>query len=145
MKLLNKSGAEVMKRFSIRGATDITGYGLAGHALKMARASEVTISLNMSRVPLIGNSYDLADQGCIPGASFRNLEFVENETRFGDNLDYNLRMIAMDAQTSGGLLMSVPENIVKEVLNDLHRTGLTESAIIGSVSEKTDKLIYLDN
>ena len=77
MKLLNKTGAEVMKKYNIKGATDITGFGLAGHALKMAIASKVSIKINMEKVPLIGNVYNLIDDGCIPGASFRNLDFVD--------------------------------------------------------------------
>ena len=105
MKLLNKSGAEVMKKYNIRGATDVTGFGLAGHALKMARASKVSITLNMKDVPLIGNSYRLIDEGCIPGASFRNLDYAEKDIDFAPDLDYNLKMIAFDAQTSGGLLV----------------------------------------
>jgi len=145
MKLLNRSGAEVMKKYNIRGATDITGYGLAGHALKMAKAGNVSIELNMRKVPLIANTYLIIDEGCIPGASFRNLEFVENDSHFADDLDYNLKMIACDAQTSGGLLMSVPEKSVEAVLADLHAAGLTESAIIGKVSEAGEKFLYLYN
>ena len=108
MKQLNKSGAEVMKIHKIMGATDITGFGLAGHALKMARASKVSIKINMKNVPLIGDSYRLIDEGCIPGASFRNLDYAEKEIDFAPDLDYNLKMIAFDAQTSGGLLFSAP-------------------------------------
>ena len=145
MKMLNRSGAEVMKKFNIRGATDITGFGLAGHALKMAKASKVSIMFNMSNVPLIGDSYRLVEEGCIPGASFRNLDFVENDSHFEQNLDYNLKMIAMDAQTSGGLLMSVPEGIQDEVVTELHKVGLMQSTIIGKVSEKREKFLYLDN
>ncbi len=84
MKTLNFSGAEVMKKYNIKGATDITGYGLAGHALKMARASNVSMELNLNKVPLIGDTFRLVDEGCIPGASFRNLDFVENDSHFGD-------------------------------------------------------------
>jgi selenide,water dikinase len=143
MKLLNKTGAQVMKKHGIRGATDITGFGLAGHALKMAKAGNVSIRINMKDVPLIGKTFNLADDGCIPGASFRNLEYAENETSFASSLDYNLKMIAFDAQTSGGLLMSVPANKAEPVLIQLHSAGLNSSAIIGEVSEKTDKYIYL--
>jgi selenide,water dikinase len=142
MMLLNKSGAEVMKRHGLTGATDITGFGLAGHSLKMAKASKVTISIDMQKVPLIGAVYNLVDDGCIPGASFRNLEYAENDTSFADSLDYNLKMIAFDAQTSGGLLMSVPANKAESVLIQLHSEGLSSSAIIGEVSEKSDKYIY---
>jgi selenide,water dikinase len=143
MKLLNKTGAEVMKKFNIRGATDITGFGLAGHALKMAKASRVSIRITMKEVPLIGNSYNLIDDGCIPGASFRNLEYVEKDTDFASDLDYNLKMIAFDAQTSGGLLFSAPDEKVNEILEDLHTAGLQNSKVIGNVSEYKDKFIHL--
>ena len=145
MKTLNRSGAEVMKKFSIKGATDITGYGLAGHALKMAKASNVSIEINLSRIPLIGDIYRLVDDGCIPGASFRNLDFVENDSQFGMDLNYNLKMIAMDAQTSGGLLISVPPEVSENVLSDLHKAGLSQSAVIGKVTEKREKYLYLKN
>ncbi len=143
MKLLNKSGAEVMKKYNIKGATDITGFGLAGHALKMAQASKVSIKINMEKVPLIGNVYNLIDDGCIPGASFRNLEFVEEHLMAADDLDYNLKMLAFDAQTSGGLLMSVSAGIVDKVLTDLHAAGLTSAASIGEVTELHEKFLTL--
>ncbi len=145
MRTLNFSGAEVMKKYNIKGATDVTGYGLAGHALKMARASKVTINLNMGKVPLIGDTYRLVDEGCIPGASFSNLDFVENDSHLTIDLNYNLKMIAMDAQTSGGLLMCVPPEVSKNVLSDLHKAGLSWSAVIGKVIEKREKYLYLGN
>ena len=90
MKTLNFSGAEVMKKYNIKGATDVTGYGLAGHALKMARASNVSLELNLNKVPLIGDTLRLVDEGCIPGASFRNLEFVENDSHLSDGSQLQL-------------------------------------------------------
>lgn len=145
MKLLNKSGADVMKRHNIKGATDVTGFGLAGHALKMAKASKVSMKINLRDVPLIGGSYKLIDEGCIPGASFRNLDYAEKDIYFDPDLDYNLKMMAFDAQTSGGLLFSAPNEKVKEIIEDLHETGLTNSKVIGSVSVLKEKLIYLIN
>ena len=145
MKLLNKSGAEVMKKFNITGATDITGFGLAGHAIKMARASKVSLKVNMRNVPLIGNSYQLIDDGCIPGASFRNLEYAEKDIEFESDLDYNLKMIAFDAQTSGGLLFSAQPDKVSEILENLRNAGLPGSKVIGNVSELKEKYIYLNN
>lgn len=143
MKLLNRSGADVMKKYNIKGATDVTGFGLAGHALKMAKASGVTITLKMKNVPLIRNVYNLTDDGCIPGASFRNLDYIENDTQFSDDLDYNLKMLACDAQTSGGLLMSVPQNIENEIINDLKESGLSYSSVVGSVSALKAKSLIL--
>jgi len=145
MKLLNKSGAAVMKKHDITGATDITGFGLAGHALKMAKASRVSLNINLKDVPLIGNSYQLIDDGCIPGASFRNLDYAEKDIDFTADLDYNLKMIAFDAQTSGGLLFSAPPQKVHRILEDLHNAGLTNSKVIGSASMQKEKLIYLKN
>jgi selenide,water dikinase len=145
MKLLNKSGAEIMKKHNIKGATDITGFGLAGHALKMAIASKVSINIKLKQVPLIGKSYNLVDDGCIPGASFRNLDFVEEHLHQSVDLDYNLKMIAFDAQTSGGLLMSVPNEKTEAVLSDLIEAGLTSSTIIGTATEKQGKFLMLEN
>nr|MCU0363494.1 selenide, water dikinase SelD [Bacteroidales bacterium] len=145
MKLLNRSGASVMKKFGIRGATDVTGFGLAGHALRMARASRVTVSLSMKAVPLIGNAWSLMDAGCIPGASFRNLEYADPDTDFSDDLDYNLRMLAFDAQTSGGLLISAPRDRAEDLLGDLLSSGLQQAAIIGEVKDPGRKLLVIGN
>lgn len=144
MKLLNKSGAEVMMHNDVRGATDITGFGLLGHALKMAQAGKVSIHINLKNIPLIGNTYQLVDEGCIPGASFRNLDYVENNVFFNPDLDYNLKMIACDAQTSGGLLMSVSEKIAGKVINELRSAGLETASEIGYISDLKDKYIYLN-
>lgn len=145
MKLLNKSGAEVMKKFNISGATDITGFGLAGHALKMAQASKVSMNIFMKDVHLIGNTWKLVDDGCIPGTAFTNLDYAENSISFSADLDYNLKMTAFDAQTSGGLLMSVPAHLKDMVVYELIKSGLTETSVIGDVTGQREKLIYLSN
>ncbi|MEI8225384.1 MAG: selenide, water dikinase SelD [Bacteroidota bacterium] len=145
MKLLNKTGAEVMKKYNVKGATDVTGFGLAGHALKMAKASKVSLKINMKKVSLIGNAYNLIDEGCIPGASFRNLEFAEKDIYFATDLDYNLKMIAFDAQTSGGLLFCAPPDKVDKIMADLQDAGLRNAKVIGYVTEPEEKLIYLNN
>jgi len=144
MKLLNNTGAAVMKKYNVRGATDITGYGLAGHALKMARSSKVTLNLNMKEVPLIGRTYDLVDEGCIPGASFRNLEYAEIDIDFAREIDYNLKMIAFDAQTSGGLLICASRDDTEKILDDLKEAGLSSAAVIGNVVERGGKFVYIN-
>jgi selenide,water dikinase len=143
MKLLNKSGAEVMKKFNIKGATDITGFGLAGHALKMAKASKVSLNIFMKKVPLIGSAWNLVDDGCIPGAAFTNLDYAENMISYSSDLDYNLKMIAYDAQTSGGLLMCVPARVKDIVVSELKKSGLAETSVIGEVTQQREKSIYL--
>jgi len=145
MKLLNNKGAEVMRKYNLKGGTDITGFGLTGHALKMARASKVSISINLADVPLIGKTYNLIDEGCIPGASFRNLEYAEKDIESESNLDYNLKMISFDAQTSGGLLMCASPYDTGKILDELKEAGLSGAAVIGNVRESGEKLVYLNS
>lgn len=144
MKQLNKSGAEVMKKYGITGATDITGFGLAGHAMKMAKASKVSMELFAKKIPLIGETYRFIDDGCIPGASFRNLEYAEKDVVFSDDLDYNLKMAVFDAQTSGGLLICASKQKATEIISELKNAGLPKSEIIGEVTEKKAKFLYLN-
>jgi selenide,water dikinase len=144
MKVLNGHGADIMRNYKVTGATDITGFGLAGHALKMAKASKVTFRIDMKNVPLIGNTLNLLDEGCIPGACFSNLNYGEKNIFFSDNINYNLKMVAFDAQTSGGLLMSVPPDLAGNIVSDLKNKGMNAAAIIGEVTDQRENLIYLE-
>ena len=144
MMRLNDDGARLMQKYGVRGATDITGFGLAGHALKMARGSGVTIRLSMRSLPLVNGTYALAEQGCIPGAAFRNLDYTESDMQAGEGLDYNLKMIAHDAQTSGGLLMAVAAEKAGALLADLHQSGHPGAAVIGRVEKKGEAFLVLE-
>ncbi|MGD0581725.1 MAG: selenide, water dikinase SelD [Bacteroidales bacterium] len=144
MKQLNMKGAAIMQKYNIKGATDITGFGLAGHALKMARGSNVSMTLNMRSVPLIGITLSLVDEGCIPGACFTNLDYTEKDLSVSDSLGYNHKMIAFDAQTSGGLLISAPPGIADKILTDFRNEGFPYSTIVGEVTEHREKLLFLE-
>ncbi len=145
MKQLNKSGAEAMQMFNLKGATDITGFGLLGHAMRMADASNVTLRIYSGSLPHFPESITLLEDGCIPGAAFRNLEFVRGSTSFGSNLAYERKMLCCDAQTSGGLLMAVPAERATELLEQLKtKAGLPESAIIGEALPRSKKSLYLE-
>ncbi len=143
MKSLNDKGAEIMVKHGVKCATDITGFGLVGHALKMAMGSDVSMEINARQVPVIDKTLDLIDLGCIPGAAFRNLEFAENDCNFGKSVDYNHKMLMMDAQTSGGLLISSPPDQAEKMLKELKDSRYPESAIIGKVMEKSEKPVYI--
>ncbi len=132
MKTLNKDGATIMQEHNVTGATDITGFGFLGHALKMARASKIDIQIYPKDVPIITETYQLVDNGCIPCAAFKNLEYIQNNVDF-NGCDYNLKMILTDAQTSGGLLMGVQSGKVNSVLNSLIRSGFSGSKVVGEV------------
>jgi selenide,water dikinase len=145
MKVLNKSGAAAMQDFNLKGATDITGFGLLGHAMRMAEASKVTLRINSQWLPHFPEAIALLEEGCIPGAAFRNLEFVKESIIFGASLAYERKMLCCDAQTSGGLLMAVPAGQAEELLSLLKtKAGLTESAVIGEALPRSNKSLYLD-
>lgn len=142
MKRLNKEGAELMQQYDIKGATDVTGFGLLGHLLKMAQASDVSVQVEGSALPLLPQVAELIDEGCIPGAAFRNMEFVKNHCLFATGYQVNRKIAALDAQTSGGLLISVPEEKAERLLSQLKDKTYPDAAIIGEVFSKRSKYIY---
>jgi selenide, water dikinase len=142
MKTLNKVGAEVMQKFNVTGATDITGFGLLGHALKMAKASKVDLELYSKEIPFINESYQLVDNGCIPCAAFKNLEYSQSSIIFND-VDYNLKMLLSDAQTSGGILMGVDPKYAQNALNNLIKQGFSCSKIVGEVKKAGEGIINI--
>ncbi len=141
MKLLNKKGAEIMQKYGVKCATDVTGFGLIGHAYKLALASDVCLELGTHNLPLLNGAYDLAELGCLPGACFRNQEFVEEFCQFSDDVVYENKMLLHDAQTSGGLLMCVPKESVNIVLEELRNSDYPYSAVVGEVKAKGDFLV----
>lgn len=143
MKQLNQIGSLIMQEYSVKCATDITGFGLLGHALKLALGSNVTVRIESQKVPLFRGAYDLIELGCIPGACFRNLEYVETLTDFQDSLEYNLKMLLLDAQTSGGLLVCAPLAKAEQMVSDFQCSGFIHSAIIGEVLVNTGKSIVV--
>lgn len=143
MKLLNKNAAEIMVRYGVKCATDITGFGLLGHAAKMAGASDVTFSIDSGKVPSIQGVPELIEMGCIPGAAFRNLDFVEVMCSFDNNIGYNTKMLLVDAQTSGGLLICAPAGSEEEMITDLHNAGYPQTSIIGQVLTNSNKQVLI--
>jgi len=135
MKTLNHLAAELMQEFGVRCATDITGFGLIGHAMQMANASGVTLRIDCGSVPLLEGAYSLIDSGCIPGAAFRNQDYTEKDCDFGA-VDYNTRMLMLDAQTSGGILMAVPPSSAATILKRLLNEGSPAAATIGEALPK---------
>ena len=145
MKHLNRHAAELAAKFDVSSMTDITGFGLAGHALKMAEASQVSFRIHSSQVPLLPGAYQVFDRGGIPGAAFRNLEFTGQYIHCARGVDYNLKMLAHDAQTSGGLLMAVNPDHAGPLLEELHKKEAEISAMeIGEVLPESPRSLYID-
>jgi selenide,water dikinase len=143
MKLLNDKGAEIMNKYQVKCATDITGFGLLGHALKMAQGSDVSIQINAESVPSIDKVIDLIDLGVIPGAAFRNLEFTGDGCHFEKSVSYNRKMLLMDAQTSGGLLICAPANDADKMVEELRNSKYPQAAVVGEVIKKTNTAILV--
>jgi len=141
MKMLNKAGAVCMQQFGVKGATDITGFGLLGHALKMAEASNVSIQLSLSSLPVLPQVLSLLGNGCIPGAAFRNADFVKDLVFYAPTCSVEQKMLACDAQTSGGLLMAVDADKAEALITAL-RFAHPQATVIGEVTVRKNKIIY---
>jgi selenide,water dikinase len=115
MTTLNRAAAEAMQEVGVNACTDITGFGLLGHTLELATASSVAIELITSCVPLISGTRDLALAGMIPAGSFANRKYCERSVTVNEDVDPLLVDLLADAQTSGGLLISVPGDRAEEL------------------------------
>lgn len=134
MTTLNRAAAEAMIEAGVRGATDITGFGLLGHLYEMLRASKVSAHLDMAAVPLIPGVRDLA-KFYVPGGSRANLRFMEDILVCGTDVSEEDKLILADAQTSGGMLISVASDKLESLLKGLATRGVGTAAVIGEIVE----------
>lgn len=133
MRRLNTVGAELGERGLVRSATDITGFGLLGHLGSMCRASNAGAEIFPDRVPVIGKEiFQLIEQDCVPGGSRENLNTANRFVEW-DSVDDNQKALLTDAQTSGGLLLCVPPDRLKAVLEILKQFRTPCAAVIGRI------------
>lgn len=145
MASLNKTAAECLANYQPNAVTDVTGFGLLGHASEMAKGSEsVSVTLSYSRTPVVEGTEALAMQGVVPGGTKANHQWIEDLIRYDESLTETQQWILCDAVTSGGLLVSLPENQADAYLRDLHSAGLKQAAKIGSVTERKERLIIIE-
>ncbi len=137
MATLNRAASEAMMDVGVNACTDITGFGLMGHLTGMLRASGVSASIGLSQVPVLPGANELLAQGVAPGGTYRNQSGVEDYVDWDDALTDNDRLLLCDAQTSGGLLISVPESRLPQLLDALESRGVATRAVVGSVSDGT--------
>lgn len=109
MKQLNNKAGQLANEFALRAGTDITGFGLLGHAMEMADASNVALSFNFKDIPFISCARKYADMGCFAGGAFDNKKHFETKIQFTDNINEQDEMLLFDPQTSGGLLLGIPQ------------------------------------
>ena len=138
METLNKSAAEAMMRVGVNSCTDVTGFGLLGHLHGMVEASGVGTRIQFSDIPFLDGVFDLVDSGIAPGGTHRNLHAAEAYTAFADGLYDNAPILLADAQTSGGLLISVESDKLTELLSELEASGVQTRAVIGGIVDQSE-------
>jgi selenide,water dikinase len=124
MTTLNRDAARAMQEVGVNACTDITGFGLLGHALEMANGSRVVLELRASAVPLIPGAHEVAAAGMIPGGTFANRRFCERAVTVADGVEPLVVDLLADAQTSGGLLVAVAEDRAGALHEALERRGV---------------------
>jgi selenide,water dikinase len=136
MLQLNKYASESMVKIGVNACTDITGFGLLGHINEMVSSNKVQFRIEKSKIPVINGATELIRQGTIPGGTLRNLEYINPMIDWGTNIKQDEKVLLSDAQTSGGLLISIPASKSGLLLEDLKTKGII-SAIIGEVIPKS--------
>lgn len=142
MAMLNKTAAEVLTDFQPHAVTDITGFGLLGHGSEMARGSNVSFEFSLSKVPVLEGARELAKNGVVPGGSKSNHKWLADDVVYEDIFPEE-QLLLCDAITSGGLFVSLSEQEAVEYVDRLQSSGLAYASIIGRVTEKKDKFIYV--
>jgi len=132
---LNRTAAEVMSDFDIHAATDVTGFGLAGHGFEMAKASGVCLEISIKNLPIMDEALTVYKKGMTTGVNAYNRQMVEQHLWFEIQLPPWHEEIVFDPQTSGGLLVAVTQVQGENLVNALHEKGVTAAKIIGSVHE----------
>jgi cysteine desulfurase len=135
MAELNKNAADVISGFPVNACTDVTGFGLLGHLKEMVCSAGLHVYLRAGDVPVLDAAWEYAAAGAIPGGTRNNLEFVKTMVTWNKDMPELMKFILADAQTSGGLLISLPEAHAKEMLSHLHAAGVVRAAIIGRFAE----------
>lgn len=143
MASLNKKGKQIVEKYDVSACTDITGFGLLGHCVEMASASEVTFELKVKDIAYLADAIDYAKMGLVPAGAYKNRRYSINQVEMGSVEEHYLDLL-YDPQTSGGLLISVSPGRLGEMLADFEKAGMdTAVSVIGRVSEKSNKLIRL--
>ncbi|MFN2514915.1 MAG: selenide, water dikinase SelD [Pyrinomonadaceae bacterium] len=138
-----KYAAEAMREFGVKGATDVTGFALLGHAWEMARASNVTILIESASVPLLEGALDLAAAGMVTSGDKTNRDYVGEDIEIDESVDKDLLKLLFDPQTAGGMLISIPAERADDMLARL-RENYLRGDVIGRVRERRRCSIVLN-
>jgi selenide,water dikinase len=134
MSALNRPAAQAMLAVGAHACTDITGFGLLGHLRELAAGSGVDVSLSTRAVPILDSARRLAAGGAVPGGTIDNLAHVEPHVTFVPTIARLDQLLLADAQTSGGLLIALPEERAEPLHDELRAEGVSAAATIGRVT-----------
>jgi selenide,water dikinase len=143
MKTLNRKAAEIIQDVGDNACTDITGFGLIGHAYEVARAGSIGICLHASSIPIFPEALEYARMGLVPGGGHANRSFYEPFVEYRDAISEELRDILYDPQTSGGLLFSVAGNKKDSLLKRFEQEGV-DAFVVGRVEEQPKGKIIIE-
>ena len=138
---LNSAGPELAKLSGVHALTDVTGFGLAGHTLELARGSNLTAQISWQQVPLLSNVQNLAEQGVITGASDRNWQSYGKDVSLPEQFSNAQQALLTDPQTSGGLLVSCSPDAVENVLEIFKQHQFLGACLIGKMTSKKEQFL----
>ncbi len=141
MSTLNQRASEAMMQVGPHACTDITGFGLMGHLEGVVRGSKVGARINLSKIAVLPGVMELLAQGVAPGGTHRNLEGVEAITAWHHSVSQEDKLLLCDAQTSGGLLISVAADKVERLLEELEARGVQNPQVVGEIVERAQPRI----
>jgi selenide, water dikinase len=130
---LNDVASEIAVKWNVQACTDVTGFGLAGHLTEMAVASKCRIRINSDSVPLLEGAFDAASMGLVPAGAYANRDHYGVWVKTDGHVSETIKDLMFDPQTSGGLLMGVPDPLARSVIDELKRAGILAASIIGAV------------
>jgi selenide, water dikinase len=131
MTTLNKTASAVMRNYPVHACSDVTGYGLLGHALEMASGSGVTLIFESAKLPVLHRAPRLAEKGNLTGGCKRNREYLEDKVTVDKSIRSGLVEVAFDPQTSGGLLIALEQRYGAKLVEELHANGVNDATMIG--------------
>ena len=132
MATLNKRASEIAAEFDVHAATDITGFGFAGHSCEMAEGAGLLLEVEASQLPLMAGALELVRGGCLSGGCARGKQHFGGRVKVAASVDAALADLVFDAETSGGLLLAVPEAQGQKLSDRLRDAGVASHAIAGS-------------
>jgi cysteine desulfurase len=135
MTKLNDKAADVMTAFPVSACTDVTGFGLLGHLKEMVRGSQTGAEVDYKKVPVLPMTWELAAMNMIPGGTRNNLQFVEDLVDWDEDVPELAKMILTDAQTSGGLLITLPAALADKFIAQCRLAGISDAVVIGRIKK----------